>query len=234
MKNTNLIFILSIILSLITVSCRDKYDQDESFQEGSDFRIMNAATKFATSPLNVYKDDKLLLDTFLYGTDSKYYRSAATSNNINIKIKDANNVESSILTFNDSNVNNQNITYFLYSPSATSNTLEYIKTVDDINQPDNNKAKIRLANLASNLTSNVDVYINNNKIIASNIPFKKVTDFITVATTDKITVVYTGTTTIVKAITNAPLTSKGVYTYVLGGTLNSANPLFITQFSNTL
>ena len=234
MKNTKLIFILSVILSIFTLSCRDKYDQDETFTQGSDFRIVNGATKFAAMPFNVYQNDKLILDTFLYGTDSKYYRTAASSNNISVKIKDINNVESSVLTFNEGNINNQNVTYFLYSPTATSTSVEFLKSIDDIVQPQNGKAKVRLVNLVSDLPKNVDIVVNNTTIIASNIPFKKVTDFLTVSTTDKITVVYTGTSTIVKAILNSPLSSKGVYTYVLGGNYSGANPLFITQFANTL
>ena len=234
MKNIKLIYILGVILSLVTISCKNTYDEDETFVQGNNFRIVNAATGFTTAPFIVYQGDNLLLSSFLYGTDSNYFRSASLNSNVNIKVKDNNNVQNTALTINDSNGNNESVTYFLINSSATASNLEFVKVKDDVAQPDFDKVKVRVANMVSNLPSNVDLLVKNkNQVIVTNVPFKSVSNFITVDKTDKIEIVFTGTTTVVKAF-NFPLTSKGVYTYVLGGSYTGPAPLFVNQFSNTL
>lgn len=234
MKNIKLTFIIGILLSVVTLSCKDNYEEDESFAQGSNFRIVNAATGNTTTPLKVYQDDKLLLDTFLYGADTNYFRTSAMNTNINFKTTSSDNVQNLVLNINEAVENNKSYTYFLVNPTVGSTKIEYVKTTDDVAQPDFDKVKVRVANLVSNLPSNVDLYIRSkNKVLVSNISFKKVSEFITIDRTDKIELVYTGTTNVVKAF-NGNFVSKGVYTFVLGGNFTGDIPLTVNQFSNTL
>ena len=223
MKLIKILF-LGLLLPFVIVNCKDDYEADEEFPQGSDFKIVNAAANI-TRPLAVYVDDNKIIDQNLYNTATSYYRVNNGSHTIKFNATGATG-DTNLLTISDNFELNKNVTYFLLNSSATSQNLEFVKVYDDIIPADYNKSKIRLANFSYDLSENVDVIsggtlnsntISNGTVVLSNISSKNVTSYVTVDSGNALYLVKTGTKQRVLTIAASNVKSRGVYTMLLTG-----------------
>lgn len=218
------ILILGLLFPIVMVNCKNDYQDDEEFPQGSDFKIVNAAANL-TLPLAVYVGDNKIIDQNLYNTATSYYRI----NNGSHVLKFNNSVttsEANLLTISDNFELNKNVTYFLINPSPTSQNLEFVKVEDNIMPADYNMSKIRLANFSYDLSENVDIIaggtvsnniISNGTVVLSNISSKNVTPYVSIDANKALYLVKTGTKQRILTIAASNVKSKGVYTILLTG-----------------
>lgn len=239
-KIINILF-LGIIF-LVIFGCDKDYEEDETFPNGSDFKIVNAAPNLGL-PLVIYFDDNKLVDQNLYNSATSYYRVSNASHNISFNSL-SQDEEENIFNISDNFELNKNVTYFLYNPSVSSTELEYIKVYDDVTAPDYNVSKIRLANFSYDLTTNVDVIaggtvssstsiITGGTVVISDVSPKQVTEFTSITSGLALHVVKTGTTKRLVTITATNIKSKGVYTLLFTGYESVTPSLSFTAYSNS-
>ncbi|MGA9211541.1 DUF4397 domain-containing protein [Kaistella sp.] len=225
------IFFLGLIFANITVGCSRDYEADEQFPQGGDFKIINSAN--LGLPLAIYFNENRIIEQSLYNTQTSYFRVKNTSGTINVSTSTNEGVENNVLSINDTYELNKNVTYFLVNSITNPSSLTFIKANDDVAAPDYDKAKIRIANLSSNLGSNIDVIVGG-QVVISNVAPNSVSEFVTVKSRTAVNVVKTGTTTTLKSLGTTNFLSTGIYTLVLNGNAaTGATPaLALASFSN--
>lgn len=230
MKNILKVFLFAILL-INFFSCERDYQKDEQFPEGSNFKIINTAATVGL-PLSIYYNGSKIVDQSLFNTQTNYFRVNNGSGTVLVN-KVSGGEEVAALSINDNFEQNKQFTYLIFDNSATAGSVSYVKVLDNTEVPPVNNSKIRMANFATNLGTNVDVAVDG-VVLLSNIGSNTVSDFVTIPNGKVVDVVKTGTTIKVKSLSALSFTSQKVYTLILNGNAatNGLPVLKLTAFSN--